>query len=58
MTKGGASQDFDSSNLDHRGARDKDSLFHMSDASKSAARENDEEIRQVKDDFFKSREAT
>ena len=37
---------------------DKDSLFHMSDASKSAARENDEEIRQVKDDFFKSREAT
>ena len=58
MAEGGASLGFDSSSLDHRGARDKDSLFHMSDASKSAARENDEEFRRVKDDFFKSREAT
>ena len=40
MAEGGASLGFDSSSLDHRGARDKDSLFHMSDASKSAAREN------------------
>ena len=53
MAEGGASQGFDSSKLDHRGARDKDSLFHMSDGSKSAARENDEEFRRVKDDFLR-----
>ena len=29
MAEGGARQGFDSSNLDHRGARDKDSYFHM-----------------------------
>ena len=52
MAEGGARQGFDSPKLDLRGARDKDSLFHMSDASKSAARENDEEFRQVKDDFL------
>ena len=45
MAEGGARQGFDSSNLDHRGARDKDSYFHMSEASKSAARENHEEFR-------------
>ena len=48
MAEGGASQGFNSSKLNHRGARDKDSLFHMSDASKSVARENDEEFRRVK----------
>ena len=53
MAEGGASQGFDSSNLDHRCARDKNSYFHMSDASKSAARENDEEFRRVKDDFLR-----
>ena len=37
MAEGGARQGFDSPKLDLRGARDKDSLFHMSDASKSAA---------------------
>ena len=52
MAEGGANQGFDSSNLDHRGARDKDSYFHMSDASKSAAGENDEEFRRMKDDFL------
>ena len=51
MAGGGASQGFDSSKLDHRGARDKDALFYMSDAR--AARENDEEFRQVKDDFLR-----
>ena len=55
MAEGGASQGFDSSNLDHRGAPDKDSYFHMSDASKSTARENDEEFRRVKDDFLELR---
>ena len=50
MAEGGASQSFDSPKLDHRGARDKDSLFHMTDANKSAARENDEEFRRVKDE--------
>ena len=39
MAEGGARQGFDSSKLDHRGARDKDSLFQMSDASKSAVLE-------------------
>ena len=53
MAEGGASQGFDSPKLDLRGARDKDSLFQMSDASKSAARENDEEFRRVKDDFLR-----
>ena len=52
-SKGGASQGFDSPKLDLRGARDQDLLFHMSDASKSAARENDEEFRRVKDDFLR-----
>ena len=41
MAEGGASEGFASSNLDHKGARDKDSYFHMNDASKSAARENE-----------------
>ena len=53
MAEGGASEGFASSNLDHRGARDKDSYFHMSDASKSAARENEEEFRRVKADFLR-----
>ena len=51
MAEGVVSQGSDSSNLDNRGARDKDSYFDVSDASKSAARENDEEIRRVKNDF-------
>ena len=53
MAEGDASEGFASSNLDHRGARDKDSYFHMSDASKSAARENEEEFRRVKADFLR-----
>ena len=53
MAEGGASEGFASSNLDHRDARDKDSYFHMSEASKSAAGENDEEFRRVKDDFLR-----
>ena len=53
MAEGGASQGFDSPKLNPRGARDTDSLFHMSDASASAARENDEEFRRVKDDFLR-----
>ena len=53
MAEGGAGQGFDSPKLDLRDARDKDSLFHMSDACKSAARENDEEFRGVKDDFLR-----
>ena len=53
MTEGGASEGFASSNLDHKGARDKDSYFHMSDASKSTARENEEEFRRVKADFLR-----
>ena len=32
MAEGGPSEGFASSNLDHRGARDKVSYFHMSDA--------------------------
>ena len=51
MAEGGASESFASSNLDHKGDRDIDSYFHMSDASKSAARENEEEFRRVKADF-------
>ena len=51
MAKGGPSEGSASSNLDYRGARDKGSHFHMSDASKSAARENEEEFRRVKADF-------
>ena len=51
MAEEGASQGFDSPKLDLRGARDTDSLFHMSDTSTSAARKNDEEFRRVKDDF-------
>ena len=39
--------------MNARGARDTDSLFHMSHASASAARENDEEFRRVKDDFLR-----
>ena len=53
MAEGGASEGFVSSNLDHKGARDKDSYFYMSDASKSAARENEEEFRRVKADFLR-----
>ena len=53
MAEGGASQGFDSLSLDHRGARNKGSYFHMSDASKSAAEENDKEFRRVKDDFLR-----
>ena len=49
MAEGGASQGFDLPKLNARGARDTDSLFHMSDASASAARENDEEFRRVKE---------
>ena len=52
MAEGGASQGFDSPKLNPRGARDTDSLFHMSDASALAARENDEQFRRVKDDFL------
>ena len=52
MTEGGANEGFASSNLDHNSARDKDSYFHMSDASKSAVRENEEEFRRVKADFL------
>ena len=48
MAEGGASEGFASSNSDHKGARDKDSHFHMSDASKSAARKNKEEFRRGK----------
>ena len=58
MAEGGARQGFDSSKLGHRGARDKDSLFHMSDASKSAARKKRREIQPSERQFFKSREAT
>ena len=53
MAEGGASEGFASSNLDHKGPRDKDSYFHMSDASKSAARENEEKFRRVKADFLR-----
>ena len=53
IAEGGASQGLDSTKLNPRGARDKDSLFHMSDASTSAARENDEEFGRVKDDFLR-----
>ena len=53
MAERGASQGLDSPKLNLRGARDTDSLFHMSDASISAARENDEEFRRVKDDFLR-----
>ena len=53
MAEGGASEGFASSNLDHKGVRDKDSYFHMSDASKSAARENEEEFRRMKADFLR-----
>ena len=53
MAEGGASEGFDSPKMNLRGARDTDSLFRMSDASASAARENDEEFRRVKDDFLR-----
>ena len=55
MAEGGASQGFDSPKVDLKSARDKDSLFHMSDAnvSKLAARENDKEFRRVKEDFLR-----
>ena len=53
MAEGDTSQGFDSPKLDLRGARDKDLLIHMSDASKSAAQENDEEFKRVKDDFLR-----
>ena len=53
MAEEGACEGFASSNLDHNGARDKDSYFHMSDASKSAVRENEEEFRRVKVDFLR-----
>ena len=53
MAEGGASQGFDSPEMNPRGACDTDSLFHMSDASASAGRENDEEFRRVKDDFLR-----
>ena len=36
--------------LDHKDARDKVSYFHMSDASKSADRENEEKFRRLKAD--------
>ena len=39
--------------MNPRGARDTESLFCMSAASASAARENDEEFRRVKDDFLR-----
>ena len=55
MAEGGVSEGFASSNLDHNGARNKDSYFPMSDASKSAVRENEEKFKRVKADFFKSR---
>ena len=53
MAEGGASQGFASPKMNPRGARDTDSLFHMSDASASAVRENDDEFRRVKDDFLR-----
>ena len=53
MAEEGASEGIDSSNLDHIGAQDKDSYFHMSDASKSAVRENEEEFRRVKANFWR-----
>ena len=53
MAEGGTSEGFASSSLDHNGARNKDSYFHMSDASKSAVRENKEEFRRVKADFLR-----
>ena len=40
-------------NLNHKGARDKDSYFYVSNASESAARENEEKFRQVKADFLR-----
>ena len=53
MAEGGASEGFALSNLDHKGARNKDSYFHISDASTSVVRENEEEFRQVKADFLR-----
>ena len=44
MAEGGASQGFDSPKMIPRGARETESLFRMSDASASAARENEEEF--------------
>ena len=55
MAEGGAREGFASSNLDHNGAQNKYSYFPMSDASKSAFRENEEEYKRGKTDFFKSR---
>ena len=40
MAEGGDSEGFASSTLDHNGTRHKDSYFPVSDASKSALREN------------------
>ena len=53
MTEGGDSEGFDSSSLDHNGTRQKDSYFPVSDASKSALRENEAEIKRVKADFLR-----
>ena len=53
MAEGGESECFASSTLDHNGARHKDSYFPVSDASKSAIRENKAEFKKVKADFLR-----
>ena len=53
MAEGGASEGFASLNVDHNGARNRDSYFHMTDSSKSAVRENEEEFKRVKADFLR-----
>ena len=54
MAEGGAREGFASSNLDHNGAQNKNSYFPMSDASKSAFRENEEEYKRGKTDFLRA----
>ena len=53
MAEGGDSEGFASSTLDHKSTRHKDSYFPVSDASKSALRENEAEFKRVKADFLR-----
>ena len=53
MAEGGDSEGFASSTLDHKSTRHKDSYFLVSDASKSALRENEAEFKRVKADFLR-----
>ena len=53
MAERGESDGFASSTVEQHGARPKDSYFYLSDASKSALRENEAEYKRVKSDFLR-----